>query len=176
LLEQLEVLLNETRAWVKAAGDAKWVPDKAKKIVTRQQALDWWSARLAKLAEAATAPSGGALMAKMKDANLSDPLVAMAIDLRLAYAAKVRTAKYMEPEEAEHLQEQVKSTVQLLSANLEAGHLKMNGPQFHALCLKRMDALNAARPVQAVDRTAFLQGCMYDIADRCLLRFSKAPQ
>lgn len=173
LLEQIDVLLTEMRAWVKAAGDAKWLPDKEKKIVTRAEAVGWWQRRLAKLAHGAQAPSGGALAEKMKAADLSESLIAMAVDLRLGYAAKVRTATYMEFEASEGLQEQVKSTVQSLSADLAAGILDLKGPQFHARCLAEMNALNAARPSGAKDQAAFLKGCLYDIADRCLLRFDR---
>ncbi|MER8501505.1 dsDNA nuclease domain-containing protein [Mesorhizobium sp. M0208] len=172
LLEQINVLLTEMRAWVKAAGDAKWIPDKARKIVTRAEAVGWWQQRLAKLAQGAR-PSGGALAEKMKAADLPESLIAMAVDLRLGYAAKVRTATYMEPETAEVLQEQVKSAVQSLSADLAAGILDLKGPQFHARCLVEMNALNAARPSGAKDQAAFLKGCLYDIADRCLLRFDR---
>lgn len=173
LLEQINVLLTEMRAWVKAAGDAKWLPDKEKKIVTRAEAVAWWQQRLAKLAQGACAPSGGALAEKMKAADLSDSLIAMAVDLRLGYAAKVRTATYMDTDAAEELQEQVKSAVQSLSADLAAGLLDLDGPQFHARCLAEMNALNAARPRGAKDQAAFLKGCLYDIADRCLLRFDR---
>jgi hypothetical protein len=175
LLEQINVLLNELRIWVKAAGDAKWAPEKSKKIVWRADALSWWSARLQKLAQV-DAPSGGALKEKMKVAQLPSALVAMAVDLRRGYAAKVRTATYMPADEADDLQEQVKSKAQTLSANLAAGSLDMDGPQFHALCLKEMDALNASRPAGAKDQAAFLKGCLYDIADRCLLRFDRIVQ
>lgn len=174
LLEQIDVLLTEMRVWVKAAGDAKWMPDKAKKIVTRAEAVGWWQQRLAKLAQGAYAPSGGTLAEKMKAADLPQSLIAMAVDLRLSYAAKVRTATYMEPDLTEALQEQVKSTAQSLSANLAAGLLDLEGPQFHALCLLEMNALNDARPSGSKDQAAFLKGCLYDIADRCLLRFDRA--
>lgn len=173
LLEQIDVLLTELRGWVKAAGDAKWMPDKTRKIVTRAEAIGWWQQRLAKLAQGADAPSGGTLTEKMKAANLPESLIAMAVDLRLGYAAKVRTATYMEPDLREALQEQVKSTAQSLSADLAAGLLDLEGPQFHARCLAEMNALNYARPSGAKDQAAFLKGCLYDIADRCLLRFDK---
>lgn len=173
LLEQIEVLLTELRGWVKAAGDAKWVPDKSKKIVTRVDAISWWRQRLAKLAQSADVASGGTLAEKMRAANLPESLIAMAVELRLSYAAKVRTATYMEPDLAEALQEQVKSTAQSLSANLAAGLLDTGGPQFHARCLSEMDSINAARPSGAKDQAAFLKGCLYDIADRCLLRFDR---
>jgi len=171
LLEQINVLLTDMRVWVKAAGDAKWAPDKAKKIVSRVEAVRWWQQRLAKLAHGADAPSGGSLAEKMKAAYLPGSLIAMAVDLRLGYAAKVRTATYMEPDLAEALQERVKSTAQSLSADLAAGLLDLEGPQFHARCLAEMNALNDTRPSGAKDQAAFLKGCLYDIADRCLLRF-----
>lgn len=173
LLDQINVLLNDLRAWVKAAGDAKWIPDKAIKIVSRAEAVSWWQQRLAKLSQAANAPSGGALAEKMEAAKLPETLIAMAVDLRLGYAAKVRTATYMEPDRAEALQEQVKSMAQSLSADLVAGLLDLDGPQFHARCLAEMNALNEARPSGTKDQAAFLKGCLYDIADRCLLRFDK---
>jgi hypothetical protein len=173
LLEQIDILLSELRGWVKAAGDAKWVPDKSKKVVTRSDAVSWWRQRLAKLAQAADATSGGTLAEKMRAANLPQSLIAMAVELRLSYAAKVRTATYMEPDFAEALQEQVKSTAQSLSAHLAAGLLDLEGPQFHAHCLTEMNNINAARPNGAKDQAAFLTGCLYDIADRCLLRFDR---
>jgi hypothetical protein len=173
LLEQIDVLLTELRGWVKAAGDAKWIPDKTSKIVTRAEAVGWWQQRLAKLAQGADAPSGGTLSEKMKAANLPESLIAMAVDLRLSYAAKVRTATYMEPDLTEALQEQVKSTAQSLSADLAAGLLDLEGPQFHARCLAEMNALNDARLSGTRDQAAFLKGCLYDIADRCLLRFDR---
>lgn len=111
LLEQLNVVLDEMRAWVKSAGDAKWVPDKAKKIVTRKQLLSWWNERKVKFAEEAASRSGGKLTAKMEDAFLPDDIVALAIDLRLEYAAEVRTPRYMESGDVLKLQRQVKSEV-----------------------------------------------------------------
>ncbi|HEY9235234.1 MAG TPA: dsDNA nuclease domain-containing protein [Phenylobacterium sp.] len=173
LIEQIEVLLNEMRAWVKAAGDAKWASDKAKKIVPRADAVAWWKQRLAKVAQGADAPSGGALADKMHAAALPGTLIAMAVDLRRSYAAKVRTATYMDTGTAEALKDQVKSRVQSLSAELAAGLIDMDGPQFHARCLAEMETINEARPSGVEDQSAFLKGCLYDIADRCLLRFDR---
>ena len=51
--------------------------------------------------------------------------------------------------------------------------LDVDGPAFHALCLDRMDAVNAERGPAAEDYSSFLKGCMYDIADRCLLKFAR---
>jgi hypothetical protein len=58
-----------------------------------------------------------------------------------------------------------------LRARFAAGQLDLDSAAFHVLCLDRMDAVNAERPAGHEDRSAFLKGCMYDITDRCLLRF-----
>lgn len=173
LSEHLDLLLDELRKLVKSAGDAKWKPDKATKILTREAFLLLWDAYLAKLEDGATQPSGGKLAEKMNDASLPETVVAMALDMRLDYARYVRTSRYMQPDEARQLQGRVKSEVQTLSAKRAAGMLDLDGPAFHALCIDRMDAINTSLPLDQGDRSAFLKGCMYDIADRCLLRFDR---
>ncbi|WP_133030847.1 dsDNA nuclease domain-containing protein [Sphingomonas sp. PP-CE-1G-424] len=173
LLEHMDILLDELRKLVKTAGDAKWKPDKAKKILIRKAFLAMWDACLAKLKDDAAQPSGGKLVEKMSDAYLTGTVVAMAVDMRLDYARSVRTSRYMQPDEAGQLQGRVKSEVQTLSARRAAGTLDLDGPAFHALCVDRMDAINASLPADQGDRSAFLKGCMYDIADRCLLRFDR---
>jgi len=173
LWEHLDLLLDELRKLVKSAGDAKWKPDKEKKILTREAFLMMWDACLVRIKEGASQPSGGKLAKKMNDAALTGAVVAMAIDMRLDYARFARTARYMQPDEAEQLQGRVKSEVQTLSAKRAAGTLDLDGPAFHALCVDRMDAINDSLPPDQGDRSAFLKGCMYDIADRCLLRFDR---
>ena len=173
LPEHAEVLLNELRAKAKAAGDAKWEPDRDKKIFDREALRDWFEIRARELVEGAALPSGVKLRRKMNQAGLADELVELAVDMRRDYATIARTSRYMEPEEVEHSQSQVKSEVLSLRARFVAGKLDLDGAGFHSLCLDRMDALNAARPTGSKDRSAFLKGCMYDIADRCLLRFER---
>ena len=73
----------------------------------------------------------------------------------------------------EALQWRVKSKVASLQSRHDAGELDgLNGAQFHDLCLKTVDGLNKPNE-SSVDDTALLKGCMYDIADRCLLRFKR---
>jgi hypothetical protein len=109
----------------------------------------------------------------MEDAGLPDELVGLALEMRRAYASETRVARYLEPNEAERLQQRVQSEVVSLRARFIAGQLDLDAAGFHALCLERMDAVNAERPATSEDRSAFLKGCMYDIADRCLLRFAR---
>lgn len=171
LPEPAEALLQELRALAKAAGDAKWVPDRDKKIIHRATIRAWWEQRTQEVTSGAAA--GGKLASKMEDAALPKELVGLAIEMRRGYAAVSRTSRYLEPDEAEHLQRRVQSEVMSLRSRFVAGQLDLSGAEFHALCLERMDAVNAERGADVADRSAFLKGCMYDIADRCLLRFAR---
>lgn len=172
LLDQLDTLLEDLRQMAKAAGDAKWKPDRTEKIITRGHVTVWWATKLEALAEGARRVSGGKLAEKLEAASLPAEIIAMALDLRLDYAAAVRTRRYQEGEEFGQLQRLVKSDALTLRTRLVSGGLEVTGPEFHALCVERMDAINASRPTGLEDQSAFLKGCLYDIADRCLLRFA----
>lgn len=172
LPEQADMLLDILRIMAKDAGAAKWKPDPTKKIISREAIGEWWKKRLGELAGAAAA-SGGKLVSKMTDAALPDDVIALASELRRGYSAASRTSRYLEPDEVESLQQRVCSEVMSLRSQFIAGELDVSAAQFHARCLERMDAINAERATEAEDQAAFLKGCMYDIADRCLLRFAR---
>lgn len=171
LFEQLDNLLDELRLWAKEAGAAKWIPDKAKKVVTRAQVVDWWTKRLGELVAQSTAQAGTKLTEKLEAVSLPDDVVGLAIDLRREYAAATRAARYMESEGGPQLISRVKSEAASLRSKYLAGELATNGIGFHALCLAKMDEINAQVSTGSDDHAAFLKGCLYDIADRCLLRF-----
>jgi Cap4 dsDNA endonuclease len=176
LPEQAELLLTELRRLAKAAADAKWEPDRDKKIITRTALRGWWETRADEIVHGAGTTSGGKPTAKMTQASLPEDLIKLAVDLRRDYAATSRTPRYLETGEGERLQSRVKSEVMSLRARLVSGQLDLDGTGFHSLCVDRMDAVNAERHAGAEDRAAFLKGCMYDIADRCMLRFVRPSQ
>lgn len=171
LFEHAELLLGELRYRAKTAGDARGKSEWSKKIITRTMLTEWWKARTAELIDGASAPSGGKLRGKMEEATLPEDVVDLAVDMRRRYAKTSRTPKYMEAELGESLQDQVKAEVLSMRSKLVAGELDLDGRSFHALCIARLDEINAAREADTDDHSAFLKGCMYDIADRCLMRF-----
>lgn len=126
---------------------------------------------MTELREGTIAKSGGKLVDKMEDAELSDDLIAMAVEMRRDYAAETRAPRYLEVDDVERLRRRVRSELQSLRARFVAGQIDVDPPGFHSLCLDRMDSVNAERIPGTEDQSAFLKGCMYDIADRCLLRF-----
>ena len=174
LPEQAETILQELRAKAKAAGDAKWAEGKERKLIERGQLREWWQARVQALIDGSSSISGGKLAGKMASAQLPDVIIGLAKDLRRDYAATSRTSRYSSSGDDDMLRARVKSTVQSLQSSLHSGDLNVDGKEFHALCLKRMDQINEDRPEGMPDRSAFLKGCMYDIADRCLLRFERS--
>jgi hypothetical protein len=171
--EQSDQLLEDLRLWVKRAGAARWRSNRDEKIVTRVQICSWLDRRLAELRSGVASPSGGKLAGKMEEAGLSEDQVRMAVDLRLSYAKIVRTSRYMTTKNADKLQFRVKSELASLRARMMAGQLQLDGQGFHLLCLERMDTINSARRSDMDDQSGFIKGCMYDITDRCLHRFSK---
>jgi hypothetical protein len=174
LPEAVCAILEDLRAKAKAAGAAKWIPDRDKKIFTRAALCGWWDERTLELTGGAGEPSGGKLARKMAAANLPDDMIHLAADLRRRYAAKLRTERYAETEECELLLDRVKAEAMSLRARYVAGQINLDSTAFHSLCLDRMDAINAERPADDRDQSAFLKGCLYDIADLCLLRFERA--
>lgn len=97
----------------------------------------------------------------------------MAVDLRLRYGAEVRTPRYMEDSQIERLQVLVRSRMATLRSSYVAAEIDPSGQAFHILCLKEMDEAGATETAAGADTTGFMKGCMYDITDRCLHRFSR---
>lgn len=172
LPEPAEVLLEELRSWAKSAGAARWDPDRDRKIITRDVLHEWYLGRTNELIGGSRLASGGKLAEKMTEAGLPGEVIQLAVEMRRDYAATTRISRYSEPDHLERLQARVKSEMISLRSRLVAGQLGLDGAGFHAVCLDRLDAVNAELAGGSEDRSAYLKGCMYDIADRCLLRFA----
>jgi hypothetical protein len=172
LPEPANLLLDELLRWVKLASDARWVPDRDKKIITREALRAWWETRAREVTDGAKTTSGGKLREKMNAAHLPADVIELAVDLRRGYADVARTPRYMASDEVHTMQLNVKTAIATLRARFVAGELDVDARGFHALCLQLMDEIAAEESTSRSD-SAFLKGCMYDIADRCLLRFER---
>ena len=109
----------------------------------------------------------------MKAAHLPQDVISLAVDLRRRYTRSLRTPRYADDENTEELLSRVRAEVISLRSRYSAGQLEVDAPTFHTMCLDQMDTINGERPAGEPDRSSFLKGCLYDIADRCLMRFER---
>jgi hypothetical protein len=171
LIEQVMTLLEELRVMAKTASDLLWTPHRLRKIISRETIVAWWQGKLREIGEGAAQKSGGKLAEKLAAVGVSDDIIELAVELRRDYGALVRSPRYMETDETRAVQGRVKSDAMSLRTRLMSGVLRTDGAGFHARCVQQMDIINAERPAGLPDQSAYLKGCLYDIADRCLLRF-----
>jgi hypothetical protein len=169
-LEPLSALLDELRKKVKDAGAAKWEPDRELKVFYRTPTMEWLKQSLSQIDSSTQGASGGKLQEKMSAAGLPQDLIRLAADMRRRYSEEVRSPRYMEADNVELLQRQVRSAVLSLQSKREADDFgDIADAKFHAICVS-----SASQVGQRIDgKEEFLLGCMYDISDRCLLRFTK---
>ena len=174
--DQAERVLESLLAWVRKAGDARFVPDKEKKIIRSNQFHDWWQAQLDKERNGLLVPSGGKLRQKMSADVASSDMLESALQLRRQYSEERRSPKYLQPSDVEKISINVQSTLMALRTRRFTGQNTESASLFHLSCQ------NAARA--AADRSgghngiseAMALGCLYEIVDRCQLTFSGSAQ
>ena len=170
----VEKILEELRARVKSAGRARWESNLEQKIVTRDELRQWWEQKSRELIDGAATTGGGKLRSKMMQAGLSSDLIALALELRRDYAASVRTPRYLQGSTLPKLQSHAKANIVTLQAQLAAKAISVDSANFHLLCIETMNEINRNYSTDGEDYALFLQGFLYDVADRCLLRFEGA--
>ncbi|MBU4278196.1 MAG: DUF4297 domain-containing protein [Proteobacteria bacterium] len=173
LYEQAELVLKDIRSMVRKAGAARWVPDRDKKIFRREDFVEWWLKRNQDILDGASAPSGGKLRKKMEHANIPSHLINLAVDLRREYASEVRKPLYMASDQKKLLQRRVEAELMDLGSRYLTGKLEDDPSCFHDRCIQKMKSLNEERPDNTENQLSFLEGCMYDIVDRCFFRFDR---
>lgn len=111
---------------------------------------------------------------KFGDAGLDSVCFNAAKDQQRFYLQKKRSAGYFTIEQAEEIEHQVLDKLHTLRSSLDSGKIKINGAQFHDLCLSEV------RCLQPSDESAnnplipsYLAGCMYEITARCRHRFTR---
>jgi hypothetical protein len=173
LVDQAEKILLALLDWVRRAGDAKYVPDKDKKIITREQAVTWWQDCVRAERDGAKLPSGDKLRNKMSPDVASADMRENALELRRHFAEEIRSPKYMEPSEAGALAMDVRARVMDLRIKRFSGQNDEPSSDFHQRCVDAaVQAAAACAGDEHVLRPLAL-GCLYDIVDRCQLEFGR---
>jgi hypothetical protein len=116
-------------------------------------------------------PKGGErLAAKMADAGLPQDAVESARRLRMDFRRELLTQRYAAPEDYSRVEGEVLARLNALRARLDCGRILDNGLSFHTRCLEELETLSTKSLASSLG-SAFRQGCMYDITDRCIHRF-----
>lgn len=121
-------------------------------------------------------PTAGAtakLQEKMKRAQLAPDVFESAVELIRHYRGELLSPKYLDLNKQRLIQGEVSAKLQSLKSRLDNGQIADDGGQFHDLCLDELEKLRRQLPMEPKPPLAFLQGCMYNIAGRCLHRFRR---
>jgi hypothetical protein len=140
------------------------------KKVIRKLLVEEIRERAASLAQAGSG-TGAKLRAKMEAASLSPEMIRGAQELRRAYRRKLLTQGYLEVSSREDYEAVVLASMHELLGQLESGVLPPGGPAFHSRCLARLAEHEEKITPKPAAFLPFLQGYMYDLADRCVHRF-----
>jgi hypothetical protein len=115
--------------------------------------------------------SGTRVAEKMQAASLTAEAIDAANRTRHLYRQAVLTDKYSAPKEYNRVEGEVVARLSSLLNKLDSGDLADTGPQFHTRCHNKLEELLETNSTAKQLGLAFLQGCMYNITDRCSHRF-----
>ncbi|MCD0166388.1 DUF4297 domain-containing protein [Deinococcus sp. 12RED42] len=108
---------------------------------------------------------------KLTSAHLHDRLD-HAIDQRIAYRRRAVDSGYFNLASREDVEAAARHVLGRLVASLDAGVLEP-GPAFYEECLTALDNLAREFPGHSFVWPSFLEGYMYDLAQRCVHRFGR---
>lgn len=162
---------------VQLASDAAWakykVDPNAKRVTKEVFVL-----RVLKFFERASNPiqgmKGGRLEQKMQAANLPEDYILAAQQQRIFYLRKLRQSSgYLEIDRRDEIEAHTSTVLLRLRNGLDTGQYKP-GSEFFKACLQHLEQLDQkiARDDEKLD--PYLEGLMYEQADRCVHRFTKA--
>jgi hypothetical protein len=155
---------------VRLVFDAALATKPADKKLKKADVLEWITRTANALAYPATV-GGTRMVEKMKAANLPGDAIQAARDTRWIYLRRMLTERYSSPNEYRQVEVEVVAHLNGLRAKLDSGALTDDGPAFHHRCLEKLEHLHASHPSAGKLGLGFLQGCMYNVTDRCGHRF-----
>jgi hypothetical protein len=170
--DQLDELYSTILTRAREAAVADWGVSPSGKKTCKECMLSWLESYL-EVRRNQPASAGTRLSEKLAQAGLADGDVAASVESRQRYLAERFSPQYLKVNQMSLLGDEVSAALHGLRAKLDSGEIADNGIAFHAACLKAMEQLQA-RHTDLRPPLSVLQGCMYDIADRCIHRFRRA--
>jgi hypothetical protein len=140
------------------------------KKLTREYVLQWVDRTANALAHPASV-SGTRMSEKMRAASLPTETIEAARDSRWRYRQRILNPQYASPPDFREVEGEVVANLNLLLVRLDTGDYDDDGPQFHKRCLEKLEDIYLSHSTAKHLGLAFLQGCMYNVTDRCAHRF-----
>ena len=169
--DQLDNLYSHILAQARDAATSDWGTCPSAKKICKEAMTSWLNSHLESISSQPTT-AGTRLKDKLSRAGLAEGDILASMMSRQKYLSERYQPKYLKLSDLTHLGDEVSAVLQGLRAKLDSGEMSDNGIVFHSECLKAVEQLRQhhsdPKPPLSV-----LQGCMYDIADRCVHRFRK---
>lgn len=170
-IDQVEALYEELLKKAKDAGDANWKQNPQAKRFDRLSLEAWLESRVNSIRR--ENPAGGKLQEKLEAIKAPEDSILSAKELRRAFAAKFRTPRYQESNELLELVNEVQSEMHMARTKFWSGEIDITNSAFHGHCQQTACAIPERIGLNPSVFKPLALGCMYDIADRCMLRFER---
>lgn len=170
--DQLDELYSGILTLARDAASADWGASPSTKKLCKQCMVNWLDTYLL-ARKALPATAGTRLRDKLVQAGLAEGDITASFESRQRYMAEKFNPQYLKLGDLTHLGSEVSAVLQGLRARLDSGEMGDNGIAFHSECLKSIEQLKNQH-ADLKPPLSVLQGCMYDIADRCVHRFRRA--
>jgi hypothetical protein len=154
------------------AATVSWeVDDKAKKI-RREKFLDWLDNILIDAQYPISIGAGEKLREKMEKANIANDYILTAQNERRQFRQERLKPKYLDFTDLDLIEGEVLSELNGLRLRLDGDEFTEGAP-FLKVCQDKLRELQDTLQVKTRPPLFYLDGCMYDITDRCAHRYHR---
>lgn len=152
--------------------DASLASGKTHKEQKRIKAADlhtWLLQQATEMAKPASAGRSDVLEGKLKDAGYQSGTdeIEAAKEQRRNYRIELLRPRFLDVSDRAVVELEVQARLCRLKSQLDNGEFPDTGVQFHARCLKELEAMRDHLPTQKKPLVGLLYGLMYDIMNRC---------
>ncbi len=171
LSDQLTELYRKLLVRVNIASMTRWLDDPERKKFKKKDFTEWFEQQLTNIVNPLVTKGETPIQMKMATAGISQDNIDSANNQRRSYKEELLKPNYLKLRDTRLIEGEIVATLLNLRTQLDAGFIVSTGREFHATCLQELDDLRNQLSISPPPPLAFLQGCMYNIVNRCLHRF-----
>jgi hypothetical protein len=154
------------------AAAAIWEHNADAKKIHRKDFITWFDSVLNHEQYFLSTGAGEKLKEKMEKAKISSDYILTAQDERRRYRQERLAPKYLEINDLDLMEGEILSELKGLRLKLDSGELP-DGTMFLKKCQDKLREIQLNIQLKSKPPMYFLDGCMYDITDRCAHRYHR---